>query len=143
MRIRLRRRWIVLAGCVAVIGCGLTLLFVEDAHRRYQRMLATYDRVRFGMTRTDVRAAVGLQRANEHSWPATFRIWEPVAADEEVHAPRRANTWGDEDSWVDHEWLMFVRYREGRAVSKELHKGIHKWRWIVNDWFARLRRLFS
>jgi hypothetical protein len=138
-----RRRWIVLAGCLAVIGGGLVLMSVDVAQRRYQRMVASYERVRFGMTRTEVRAAVGLPTCDKHSWPATFRVWELVAGDQDVHAPRQANTSDGEDGWVDHEWVMFARYRDGKAISKELHKGTHKWRLIANDWFAWLRRLFS
>ena len=143
-----RRRWIVLAGCLAVIGCGFVLMYVEyvEVQRRYQRMADSYERVRMGMTPSEVLAAVGQQRADQKAWDkrGTLREhWEVAEADEEVPAEGQVSTWTDSDCWVDHDVVMFVTYRDGKAVSKSLVKTTLDWLAIADDWFARLRRFLS
>jgi len=145
MKLKLpRRRWVVLAGCLAVIGCGLVLMHVEEAQRRYQRMLASYERVRIGMTPSEVRVAVGQLRADKQVWDEkTTRKWQhsqTVAADFDAGPPSYPSSW---DGWVDHDLIVLVVYRDGKAWSKNLVKTTRDWRAMADDWFARLSRLFS
>src|SRR5262245_17255209 len=139
MKLKLpRRRWLVLAGCLAVIGCGLVLMHVEEAHRRYQRMLASYERVRMGMTPSEVRAAVAQPLADIEVWhERTTRgeDWQPLAADVDPNAPPHCSldertTW---DGWIDHDLLMAVDYQDGKkACSKTLIKTTLDWRARAN-----------
>jgi hypothetical protein len=143
-----RRRWLVVAGCLAVIGCGLVLMHVEENQRRYQRMLASYERVRMGMTPSGVRAAVGQPFVPWNHNPAWTEAcerndrWDLVATD----GPNRVRAKGETmtlDVWVDHDLIILVRYLGGKALDKSLTKATPDWRAIATDWFARLRRLFS
>jgi hypothetical protein len=148
LRIRLHRRRVVLAGCVAAIGCGLALLFVEESHRRYQRMVASYERVRMGMTPSEVRAAVGqpfVPWNNNPAWTEACErndCWDLVATDGN-HRVRAKGEQMTLDIWVDHDLIIQVRYLDGKALDKSLTKTTLDLRLIAEDWFARLRRLFS
>jgi hypothetical protein len=148
MKLKLpRRRWLVLAGFIAVVGCGLALLFVEEAQRRYERMVASYERVRMGMTRLEVRSAVGQQPVSIYgrTWAEAcerFDHWDYVATD----GNHRVQASGEKmtmNVWMDHDLMLFVRYADGKALDKSLVKTIPDWRLIARNWFDRLRRLFS
>jgi hypothetical protein len=146
MKLKLaRRRWLILAVCLAGIVCGLVLIHDKEAHRRYQRMLASYERVRMGMTRSEVEAAVGLARAGSHAWTEMYERndhWQVVVGDNlSVGATETARSVvaissSSCDAWVDHPLIILVRFQGGKAIDKSLVKA-------TPDWPYRLRRLFT
>src|SRR6516164_2875123 len=104
MKLKLpRRRCLVVAGCIAVIGCGLVLMHVEEAHRRYQRMLASYERVRIGMTSSEVRAEVAQPLADDKAWHDTlfFEHWKVMKAEEAPAEGQENKSWDNHDDWLD------------------------------------------
>ena len=133
-----RRRWLVLAGCLAGVICGPLIMYGVDAQRRYQRILASYDRVRIGMSISEVRAAIGQPSVVVPPAPPPF-----------IDEDRRRATDGDqgvmakapkmsEEIWVDHDLTIDVWYADGKALDKSLNK-----RSIAKYWFDRLLRLYS
>jgi hypothetical protein len=126
-----RRRWLVLAGCLAVIGFGLVLIQVKyieaqdvEAQGRHRRMVAGYERVRLEMTRSEVRGAFGQLPGdvwyNVHNYEFEFDPEQVVK--EEVPSEGQIKTWDYADVWIDHGLCIFVKYRGRKAVSKELVK---------------------
>jgi hypothetical protein len=109
-------------------------------------MLASYERVRMGMTPSEVRAAVGPVPWNNYpAWIESRErniYWDLVATDGNHRVKERGGKMTSE-VWEDHEFILAVRYADGKALDKSLKKTASDWHLIAKYWFDQLRRLFS
>jgi hypothetical protein len=65
-----------------------------------------------------------------------------VAADADDRATAFEGTTGW-DGWLDNDLVILVTYQDGKAIFKNLFKRRPHWMVIADDWFDRLRGLFS
>jgi hypothetical protein len=134
------RRWLLLASCLMVGGFALLCWYVAAAYR-YHQMLARYQDIRVGMSRSEVRAAVGWQ-VTSASLDSTARIiwnvetdyqWEPVAWEGSGGDPTTC------DVWLDKEAYLMVWYRgDGKASGKCVMKSVPYLMLTVDYWLWRL-----
>jgi hypothetical protein len=107
-------------------------------------MLASYERVRIGMTSSEVRAEVAQPLADDKAWHDTlfFEHWKVMKAEEAPAEGQENKSWDNHDDWLDRDLIIMVFYRDGKAVSKQLVKATPDWRAMAKYWFAGLRLRF-
>jgi hypothetical protein len=81
-------------------------------------MVASYKRVRIGMARSEVRAAVAQLRPNREAWSEVDKQhWELASREGTGSLAEQGILW---DGWVDDDVSIVVTYRDGKAISKSL-----------------------
>jgi hypothetical protein len=120
-----RRRWLVLAACLAVI----CVMYGVDA-QRYQRMLARYERVRVGMSPSEVRAAIGQPSVVVPPVPPPFIDEDRLRATGGEQRVRAKASDMSGDTWIDRGMTMDVWYTDGKVLDKSLYKRSFATYWV-------------
>jgi hypothetical protein len=131
-----RRRWLLLAACVAVVGLALAYWRSGALPSRFTR--EQYDRIQFGMSEAQLlkimgEPATGLAVSGRQYWKEIDSAFYAMRTEVDP-APDRFLQWGDDQVTIS-AWT----YR-GQVVGKDLFVRVPAWWGMTKDCFNQVRR---